>query len=95
MFNVTQMQMTDMSDYTVERLYEHTQEKQHLTVLMRGKSADDSIRRFNVAVRLFAADSEFVKDLLPKIHQEKTCVLITPYWFSDHTKTWYDHTKMV
>jgi len=67
MFHVTQMQMTDMSDYTVERLYEHAPEKQHLTVLMRGDSADDRIRRFNVAVRMFAADSEFVKDLLPKI----------------------------
>ena len=67
MFHVTQMQMTDMSDYTVERLYEHAPEKQHLTVLMRGESADDRIRRFNVAVRMFAADSEFVKELLPKI----------------------------
>lgn len=67
MFHVTQMQMTDMSDYTVERLYEHAPEKQHLTVLMRGESADDRIRRFNVAVRVFAADSEFAKELLPKI----------------------------
>ncbi len=67
MFHVTQMQVTDMSDYTVERLYEHAPEKQHLTVLMRGESADDRIRRFNVAVRMFAADSEFVKELLPKL----------------------------
>jgi hypothetical protein len=67
MFNVTQMQMTDMSDYTVEHLYERAPEKHHLTVLMRGENADDRIRRFNVAVRMFSADSEFVKDLLPKI----------------------------
>jgi hypothetical protein len=53
--------------YTVEHLYERSPEKHHLTVLMRGENADDRIRRFNVVVRMFPADSEFVKDLLPKI----------------------------
>jgi len=67
MFNVTQMQMTDMSDYTIEHLYEHSLEKQHLIVLIFGENANDNISHFNVAVRMFPAHSKFVKDLLPKI----------------------------
>ena len=68
LFNVTQMQMTTMSDYTTERLYEQAPEKQHITLLMRGDNAvNDRIRRFNVAVRVFPADSEFVRELLPQL----------------------------
>lgn len=68
LFNVTQMQMTTMSDYTTERLYEQAPEKQHITLLMRGDNAlDDRIRRFNVAVRMFPADSEFVRELMPQM----------------------------
>ena len=68
LFNVTQMQMTTMSDYTAERLYEKAPEKQHITLLMRGDNAvDDRIRRFNVAVRMFPADSEFAKELMPQM----------------------------
>ena len=68
LFNVTQMQMTTMSDYTTERLYEQDPEKQHITLLMRGDNAvDDRIRRFNVAVRMFPADSEFVRELMPQM----------------------------
>ncbi len=35
LFNVTPMQMTDMSDYTVEHLYERTPEKEHLRLAER------------------------------------------------------------
>jgi len=68
LFNVTQLQMTTMSDYTTERMYEQAPEKQHITLLMRGGNAvDDRIRRFNVAVRIFPAESEFVKELMPQV----------------------------
>lgn len=67
LFNVSQLQMADMSEYMVERLYERSPEKQHLSVLMRNESAEDRIKRFNVAVRIFPADCEFTKDLMPQV----------------------------
>ena len=68
LFNVTQMQMTTMSDYTTDHLYEQAPKKQHITLLMHSDNAvDDRIRRFNVAVRIFPADSEFVRELMPQM----------------------------
>lgn len=67
LFHVSQLQMADMPEYMVEQVYEQDPEKQHVTTLMRGPDATSRISRFNVAVRLFAADSEMVQELMPKV----------------------------
>ncbi len=59
--------MTQMSEYMVESIYEHTPEKQHVTTLMRRTDTEDLIMRINLAVRMFACDSEVCRDLLPKV----------------------------
>jgi hypothetical protein len=66
-FHVSQLLMTDMCDKTTEILYKKEPEKQHVTLLMRGESAGDRIKRFNLAVRIFPRESEFVRDLMPKV----------------------------
>jgi hypothetical protein len=67
LFNVSQLQMAQMSEYMVESIYEKTPEKQHVTTIMRGTDATDRIMRINLAVRMFACDSEVCRDLLPKV----------------------------
>lgn len=67
LFNVTQLQMNEMPDHAVERVYEHSPEKHHLSMLLRGENADNRIKRFNLAVRIFPQESEFVRDILPKM----------------------------
>jgi hypothetical protein len=67
LFHVSQLQMTDYADALAEKVYEQEPQKQHLTLLMRGDSARDRIKRFNVAVRIFDKNSEFVRDHLPKV----------------------------
>lgn len=67
LFHASQLQMAEMSEYMVERLYEQAPEKQHVTTLMRGPDASSRISRFNVAVRVFAPDSEMVRELMPGV----------------------------
>ncbi len=67
LFHVSQLQMTDLPTSMAEHVYATQPEKQHLTILMRGDSASDRIKRFNVAVRIFDRDSEFVREHLPKV----------------------------
>jgi hypothetical protein len=67
LFNVSQLQMAQMSDYVVESIYERAPEKQHVTMLMRGVDAQDRIMRINLAVRMFASDSEVCRDLMPRV----------------------------
>lgn len=67
LFHVSQLQMTDLPSSMADKVYATEPEKQHLTILMRGDSALDRIKRFNVAVRIFARDSELVREHLPKL----------------------------
>ena len=67
LFHTSQLQMTDLPPAVAEHVYAKEPEKQHVTVLMRGNSAADRIKRFNVAVRIFPRDSEFVREHLPKL----------------------------
>jgi hypothetical protein len=67
LFHASQLQMTDLPHAVAEHLYGKQPEKQHVTILMRGDSAADRIKRFNVAVRIFPRDSEFVREHLPKL----------------------------
>jgi hypothetical protein len=67
LFNVSQMQMTDLSEKDTKEIQLQAPEKQHLTMLIRGDNAEDRIKRFNIAVRIFATDSGFVRDVLPRI----------------------------
>lgn len=66
MFHVSQLTMTDMSDEMSEAIYDMEPEKQHVTVLLRGENAENRIKRFNVAVRLFGVKSDFVQKMLPR-----------------------------
>jgi hypothetical protein len=67
LFNVSQLQMSAMSGYMAERVYEQLPEKQHITTLLRGADATDRIARFNLAVRFFAQDSEVARELMPRV----------------------------
>ena len=66
MFHVSQLTMTDMSDEMSKTIYDTEPEKQHVTVLLRGENAENRIKRFNVAVRLFGTKSEFVHEMMPR-----------------------------
>jgi len=59
--------MSDMPERMPQTLEATDPEKRHITMLMRGESVDDRIRLFNLAVRVFSADSEFCKDLMPAL----------------------------
>lgn len=67
LFHVSQLQMTDCPTSMMEHVSAKPPEKQHVTILMRGDDANDRIKRFNVAVRIFRKDSEFVREHLPKM----------------------------
>ena len=67
LLHVSQLQMSDMPERMAQTLEATAPEKRHITMLMRGESVDDRIRRFNLAVRVFSADSEFCKDLMPAL----------------------------
>ena len=67
LLHASQLQMSDMPERMAQTLEATAPEKRHITMLMRGESVDDRIRRFNLAVRVFSADSEFCKDLMPAL----------------------------
>jgi hypothetical protein len=67
LFHASQLQMSDMPERMAQTLKATDPQKQHITMLMRGESVDDRIRRFNLAVRVFSRDSEFCKDLMPAL----------------------------
>ena len=66
-FTVSQMQMTDVPEEVYTQIQQKAPEKQHVTVLMRGDNKNDRIKRFNVAVRIFTENSDFVKQVLPTV----------------------------
>jgi hypothetical protein len=81
MWHVSQNMMSDMSAEMLKVLYEKPPEKNFLTLLLKGDSADERIYRINLSVRYFPVDHQFTTTIMPTVmalnaSNSKTGVLV-------------------
>lgn len=74
LLHVSQMQATGMSHAFAEHMYASAPQKQHVTLLMRGDDAQRRIGRYNLTVRVFEPESDFVKELMPHVMGLNTAI---------------------
>jgi hypothetical protein len=81
MWHVSQNMMSDVSSEMLKVLYEKPPEKNCVTLLLKGESADERIYRINLAVRYFPVDHKFTTTMMPTVmalnaSNSKTGVLV-------------------
>ena len=63
LFNVSQLNITNNVDEITKEIYKHPVQKQHVTVLLRGNSKEDRVKRINLAVRVFEKEDPIIESM--------------------------------
>ena len=63
LFNVSQLNITNNVDEITKAIYKHPVQKQHVTLLLRGNSKKDRVKRINLAVRIFEKDDPIIESM--------------------------------